>query len=618
MAGCEPYRGMRSQIRREQSMMNKRTKIYALLATLLLATASVGGCAVGDSSGSTDGTGSSGSSSSGSDSDSSSDAEATSVSAERLDTTDIFSNRDKEVGYDESTSVTITLSDGASTSSSDAVTIEDDTITITQEGTYILTGTLTDGQVQIEVSDSEKVQLVLDNVSITNSSSAAIYIPEADKVFITMAEGSSNSLAVTGAFVDIDENSIDGTIYSKADLTLNGNGTLTIDCADGHGIVSKDDLIITSGIYLITADGGSGLSGKDCVLIADGDFTITASNDGIHSENTDDAARGYIYIADGTFTIDCDGDGIDASYIVQIEGGSFTITSSAGKGIKGDVGIFLVDGEMTIDTPDDCIHTNGDLEMDGGSCTLATTDDGMHADEELTINGGTIAITESYEGIEGETITVNGGNITIVSSDDGFNAAGGNDSSGFTNGGGGGRDAFGGGESSTGTLIFNGGTIEVNADGDGIDSNGTLEVNGGTIYVSGPTNSANGAIDYGSGAVITGGIVIAAGASGMAENFGSSSTQCSIMITTSASAGDTVTLTDSDGNVLASYTPSKQYSSVVISCPDIESDGTYTVTCGSTESTVEMNGTIYSSSGGMGGGMGNMGGGMGGNRGGMR
>ncbi len=604
--------------------MNRKKKMYALLTALLLTTASVGGCAFGSSSDSNSSTGSSSSSgSSGTDSDSSTDAEATSVSAERLDTTDIFSNRDKEVGYDESTSVTITLSDGASTSSSDAVTIDGDTVTITQEGTYILTGALTDGQIQIDVSDSEKVQLVIDNVSITNASSAAIYIVEADKVFLTMAEGSSNTLAVTGEFVDIDENSIDGVIYSKADMTLNGNGTLTVDCAYGHGIVSKDDLIITSGVYIITANGGSGLSGKDCVLIADGDFTITASNDGIHSENTDDATRGYIYIADGVFTIDCDGDGIDASYIVQIEGGSVTITSSAGKGVKGDVGIFLIDGEMTIDTTDDCIHTNGDLEVDDGTYTLATSDDGMHADEELTINSGTINITESYEGIEGETITVNGGNITIVSSDDGFNAAGGNDSSGFTNGGGGGWDAFGGGESSSGTLIFNGGTVEVIAEGDGIDSNGTLEVNGGTIYVSGPTTSANGAIDYGTSAVINGGIVIAAGASGMAENFGSSSTQCAIMVTVSASAGDTVTLTDSDGNVLASYTPTKQYSSVVVSCPEIESDGTYTLACGSSETTVEMNGTIYSASGGMGGGMngggmGDMNGGMGGNKGGMR
>ncbi len=583
-----------------------------------------------DSSSSNSGS-SSGSSSSDSDSSSNSSSSSDSDSSDTeiaeavwLDSSDLFSNRDKEVGYDESESVTITLADGGSVSSSDAVTVDGDTITITQEGTYILTGTLTNGQVQVNVSNSEKVQIVLDNVSVTNESSAAIYIVQADKVFLTMAEGSSNSLEVTGEFVAIDDNNIDGAIYSKDDLTINGNGTLTVTCASGHGIVSKDDLVITSGTYVITAEGGNGLSGKDCVLIADGDFTISASNDAIHSENSDDNTLGYIYIAGGTFDLTAsasDGsEGIDASYIIQVEGGTFTITSSAGKGVKADSGVSLAGAQMTVTAYDDAIHSNGVIEITSGTYTLSSSDDGIHADEELTIDGGTITVTKSYEGLEALTITINDGEISIVSSDDGINAAGGSDSSGFMSGMGGGRD-WGGSTSSGGTLIINGGTIEIDAGGDGIDSNGTLEINGGAVYVSGPTSSADCAVDWESSGVINGGILIAAGASGMQESLDSSSSQCSILISASGSANDTITITDSDGTVLASYTTSKQYGCVVISCPEIESDGTYTVTCGDTETSVTMSGTVYSDGGmgsGMGGGMnGGMNGGMGGKGGGM-
>ncbi|MCC8168280.1 MAG: carbohydrate-binding domain-containing protein [Clostridiales bacterium] len=611
-------------------MENVRRMFPVTLAALLVAF-SVSGCAgsagsnsESSSTGSTSESGSTGSSSgnsSGSNSDSSSDDSTDTEVAEAvwLDSSDLFSNRDKEVGYDESTSVTVTLADGESVSSLDsAVTIEGDTITITQEGTYILNGTLTNGQVQVNVKDSDKVQLVLDNVSITNESSAAIYIVQADKVFITLAEGSSNTLSQTGEFEAIDDNNIDGAIFSKDDLTLNGNGTLTISCVGGHGIVSKDDLVITSGTYVITAEGGNGLSGKDCVLIADGDFTITASNDAIHSENSDDATLGYIYIAGGAFDLTAsasDGsEGIDASYIIQIEGGTFTVASSAGKGVKADSGIYLTGADITVNSYDDAIHTNGVIEIESGSYTLASSDDGIHADEELTINGGTIDITKSYEGLEALTITINDGEITLVSSDDGINAAGGSDSSGFMSGMGGGRD-WGGSTSSSGTLVINGGTIEVDASGDGIDSNGTLEINGGVVYVSGPTSSADCAVDWESSGVINGGILIAAGASGMQESPDSSSSQCSMLISASGSANDTITITDSDGNVLASYTPSKQYSCVVISCPEIESDGTYTVTCGDSETSVTMSGTVYSDGGGMGGMNGGMGGGM--NNGGM-
>ena len=178
----------------------------------------------------------------------------------------------------------ITLSGGSASSDSDAVQISGSTVTITDEGTYILSGTLNDGMIVVSAEDTDKIQLVLDNVEITSSDSAAIYVLEADKVFITTASGSENSLANGGEYVAIDDNNIDAVIFSKSDLTLNGAGTLTINAAAGHGVVSKDDLVLTSGAYTITA-ASQGLSGKDSVRIANGTYTITSGKDGIHAEN---------------------------------------------------------------------------------------------------------------------------------------------------------------------------------------------------------------------------------------------------------------------------------------------------------------------------------------------
>lgn len=245
-----------------------------------------------------------------------------------LDSSDMFTNRDKEIGYDDESAIAINLSDGASTADSDSVVIDGDTITITEEGTYILSGSLTNGQIVVE-AENAKVQLVLDNADISCETSAAIYVKAADKVFITTTDGSTNTVCTSGEFEAIDDNNIDAAIFSKSDLTLNGAGSLEVTCENGHGIVSKDDLVITSGEYVVDA-GKHALSGKDSVRIAGGTFDLTAGRDGIHSENTDEEEKGFVYIENGSFTITSDGDGIDASYVVEIVDGSFDITAGGG------------------------------------------------------------------------------------------------------------------------------------------------------------------------------------------------------------------------------------------------------------------------------------------------
>lgn len=508
-----------------------------------------------------------------------------------LNADDMFTDRDKEVGYDEDTATAITLSDDASSCDSSSVSISDNTITITDEGTYLLTGSLSDGQVIVN-ADDKKVQLVLDSVNINCDTSAALYVKAADKVFVTLASDSENSLSNTSDFVAIDDNNIDAVIFSKDDLTLNGSGTLTVTAKYGHGIVSKDDLVITSGTYQITA-AKHALSGKDSVRIADGVLTLDAGTDGIHSENTDNDAKGFIYIANGDISITADSDGFDAEETLQV---------------------------------------------DGGNIEVAAGDDGLHADGDLIITDGTINVTKSYEGLEGMTVTVEDGDISVVSSDDGINAAGdgtseessqsgtppekpdGSDStedrpeppSGFDkndnssansnsdsnsdskpadlpdgNGGpGGGME-----EATDYNLIqISGGKIYINANGDGIDSNGNLTVTGGEIYVDGPTSGGDGALDCSGTALISGGTVIAVGSSGMAENFDSSSAQGSMITTVSDSmiTGD-ITLTDSEGNTIVSYSPSKEYSSVAISCADLKEGETYTLVAGDTSTSVSLN-----------------------------
>ena len=563
---------------------------------------------------------------------------------------DMFTERDLAGTYEESGAVYVTLSGDGITGETDGVAIKGQMVTITAEGTYIFSGTLSEGQIVVD-ADNAKVQIVFDNVDITCASSAAVYVKSAEKVFVTLAEGSQNTLRNTDEYIAIDDNNIDAVIFAKSDLTLNGTGSLTIVSAEGHGIVSKDDLKITGGTYDITAAGHS-LSGKDSVRIADGTFILTAEKDGIHAENADDEEKGYIYIADGDFTITSDGDGMDASSIVQIEDGTFDITAGGGaadslkthesdmpggpgggmlqngarpggesmpqmgerpdgenmpqdtttdesststKGIKAGGGMYLNGGTYQIDSADDSIHSNANITIADGTYTLATGDDGVHADDALTVNGGTITVTESYEGLEGLTVTINDGTIDITARDDGINTAGGTDQSGFGTFG----DHFKGMDSADDEteettdnemwMELNGGYIHILAGGDGVDSNGDLTINGGEIYIDGPSDNGNSAIDYGdrSSAYVNGGMLVAIGSSGMAEGMSDSSKQEVLMVKLGEQmkAGDVV-LTDSEGNVIASYTALKSYDCVIISTAEVESGATYTLTTSGTTTEV--------------------------------
>lgn len=538
----------------------------------------------------------------------------TSYDNSALTENDMFTERDLSGEYSDCTDIVLS---GTSVSCSDSsVSISGSTVTITAKGTYRLSGSLSDGQIVVNASDTDKVQLVLDNAEITKSAGAALYVIGADKVFVTTAKDSVNTLASTGEFASTDETNVDGAVFSKSDISFNGGGTLNISCETKHGVVTKDDLKICGGTYNITS-ASQGISGKDSVRIAAGTVNINSGTDAVHSENTEDEQKGYIYIAGGTLNLTSGRDCIDASSTLTIEGGTFNLVSGGGsagaqkytgadsesyKGMKSSGALTITGGTFTVDALDDAIHSNTDVKIDGGSFEISTGDDGVHADNETSISGGEMNIAKCYEGIEGLTVNISGGNITLTSSDDGINAAGGNDGG---MGGGFGHDMFSSG--SDAKVTISGGEIMLNVNGDGLDSNGTLEVSGGTVYIYGPTNSGNGSLDYESSGVITGGTVIAAGSSGMAMNFGQDSTQGSMLLSVgNASAGTEVKLTDSSGNTVAQFTPSVSFQSLVISTPDITADGTYTLSVGGSTQEITMSGLIYGNSmggfGGMGGG----------------
>ena len=513
-----------------------------------------------------------------------------------------FSNKDTTYDYDESEATTVKDSEKA--------------VNITAEGTYVVSGE--HESITVSAPDTAKVCIILKNATVSNTSGPAIYIESADKVFITACEGTVNTLSDGTSYTgDFKDTNIDGAIFSKTDLTLNGEGTLNITGNCKCGVVSKDDLIIC-GLNLTVKSIGCALEGKDCVKIKDAAITVSAGGDGIRSTNTEKSNKGFVYIETGNIDITSGNDGIQAATVLKAANGSIKITAGGGaadtkqnsggrnmpgfggstqttddqestKGLKAGSLILIAEGGFEVSSKEDSFHSNGDIEINGGSFTAATGDDGFHADSNLIINGGSITVSQSYEGLEGQKVTVTGGNIDITASDDGINAAGSSSSSST-----GGRPDS---SDSNALITIGGGYIVVNASGDGIDSNGNVAITGGTVLVSGPTDNGNGAFDYGGEATVSGGTVILCGSSGMAQGFSDKSEQASFMYTldSSASAGSSVALTDEKGNVIASFIPAKQYNNIVITSPSLKNGSSYKLAIGGTVSGADKNG--YASSG---------------------
>ncbi len=503
-----------------------------------------------------------------------------------------YKSKDTDATYDISSACVITLDGDSAEISGNGAAADGSIITITENGTYVISGTLTDGQIIVDAGDEDDVRLVLNGVSITSSDSAPIYVENADKTVLILADGSENYISDASKYIDSNESEDEpnAAIFSKDDLSITGSGSLAVEGNYKDGIASKNDLKITGGTITVTAV-EDGIRGRDSVSINGGSFDITAGLDGLKSNNDSESDQGYIILDGGSFRIVSGNDGIQAETALQINGGSFDLVCGSGsdasadasesqKGLKAGSSLIVTGGTFVLDCADDAVHTSGSILIDGGSFTIDTGDDAFHADSDLTIEDGEILIASSFEGLEGAAVTVNGGTIRLTASDDGMNAAGGTDTN--MPGGRPGMDSFFG--SNEYQITINGGYLVIDASGDGIDSNGDLTITGGTVLINGPVSSGDGSLDYGGSCTISGGILVAAGSAGMTQTLGTSSSQCSLLITFSfvQQAGTLLHIADEDGTPLLSFAPLKTYQSVIISLPEFTEDAVYTLYTGGT------------------------------------
>ena len=484
----------------------------------------------------------------------------------------------------------------------------DGNVMITSAGKYVVSGTLNDGTIIVDTNNSSKVWILFNGAEISCSDAACLDVEQADKVFLTLGEGTENRMTTLGFSQEAEAAGMDGTVFSRDDLSINGKGSLTVSAPASHGIVGNDDLVIAGG--KITVDAAlDALHANDGLRIMSADMQLNAGDDGISLTGTESE----LYLESGNIAITAADSGLSAENLIHIVGGSLKVHSG-----------------------DDGISAAGDILVEGGEMEISAGDDGIHADNAVAIREGTVRIPACYEGIEAITIDIIGGDIAIYPEDDGLNANGATGGFGGRPGGSG-PGGFGGlrpfeenngnmaherpdferpdgpagmpqgnppfepdatealtaetETSATETWIHvSGGSItvvnDVARDADGLDSNGDIIISGGVIRVSLTNSGSNSALDYGSesGGVmeISGGDVIACGSYAMAEGFGSGSTQCSVLynIKRGAAAGTELKLEDSDRNVLRSYEVPCSFSSIAISCPEMQIGETYSIVIG--------------------------------------
>ncbi len=494
-------------------------------------------------------------------------AAAFDVSALDLD----YSKRDLDTSYDEASATHIALSGSSASVDGSGAAVDGSTVTISSEGTYIISGELSSGQIVVDASDDAKVQLVLAGATIHNENGPAIYAKNVDKCFVTLADGTQNSFSDgTDYTLEDDSDEPYATLFCRCDLTINGTGALNVTANYCHGICSKDDLVVTGGTLNVTAVEDC-LRGRDCVKIADGSFSLVSGGDGIKSNKDTEATQGFVSITGATFSINAGDDAVQAKTYIGITDGAFSVTSA-----------------------DDAFHSDLQMAIAGGEFTVSAGDDAFHAETELAVDGGTIDVISCCEGLEAEKVYVNGGDTSIVASDDAVNssaaalsdssdddedandsgapgepgitvngetpgkggpAAGGSpvDGGSFPGGskGGGNRGGAPGAGSSDCLIQVNGGTLVLDSAGDAIDSNGSVEITGGTVLMI--------------------------GSSRMAQSFSGGTQPFLCTANVSGSAGDTVAIVDANGNVIASITAAKQFGMVLASSPKFTEGGEYTL-----------------------------------------
>ena len=538
----------------------------------------------------------------------------------------------------------------------EGATAEGSTVTVTKAGTYLISGTLADGQLVVDTAEDSKVTLILNGASLACSEGPAILVRTAPKkVVISTVEGSVSILSDGTGYVVPDEEQVEGELYPNAciysceDLDLEGEGELHIHGNADKGINTKDDLKIKSGTVTVHSV-GVGIRANDSLTVSGGAVTVTADGDGIKTANTETEGKGFLTVEGGSLYVTAKGDGLSAATDLTVSGGSLVLTTTdtdgevlqettgnptsgsmgggfgggrpggmggmgessadkaaiSAKGLKATGLLTVSGGTITIVAQDDGIHSDGSVHLANGSVHIRAADDGIHAEKDLTVSGGALTVAQSYEGLEALRINILGGTNRITASDDGANA---------TNGMGGGMMGPGGmggfpggrprsGDTATAAdtdttplLNFAGGYTVFDAAGDGIDSNGNIVMTGGTVLVYGPTDNGNGPIDFGDGnygMTISGGTFLAVGSSGMAESAENAgqAVLAAYWRSSGLSAGEIIGITDQDGKVLAAFQLPKAIASIVFSSPDLVAGETYSIVGGGSTTGMAVDGVI--------------------------
>ena len=475
---------------------------------------------------------------------------------------------DDDLVWDQSGEVKITLSDSGS-SGGPGVSVDGTVVTISEPGTYRVSGTLSDGQ--LAVVGTGVVRVILDKASITNKSSSALVAQDVDKLIVITSEDTVNTLtdATTYSYPDSSTTEPDAALFSSVDTVLGGDGELVVNGRATDAITSKDGLVIASGTITVTAV-DDGIKGRDYLVASDGIITTTTGGQGLKSTKDSDDAAGYILVSGATITA------------------------------------------TTTGQSSDCVNATTNVLVTTGELTLSCTDDAIHADQRLMVEGGAIQVTNSYEGLESAVVVISGGKVDVRSSDDAINAnyAGGSDNPGGTGGqpggqtppgpsagngapggfggrtpgagrpGTGGRGGGGGGEAvENAAIVIRGGEITLNADGDGIDSNGTIAVSGGVTISAGADRQGDGALDANGNMSVTGGTVAAIGGSSrMLRTPDENSPQSWFSQDATINAGDTIVVATRNGAF--SFVAARQASNLVFTSPDLVCGSTVSVAGG--------------------------------------
>ncbi|MGN0649780.1 MAG: carbohydrate-binding domain-containing protein [Oscillospiraceae bacterium] len=487
----------------------------------------------------------------------------------------------------------ITFAEGKADIAGKGASADGAVVTISKAGVYSVSGSCSDGRIVIDADKSDEVSLILNGLSLTSKSGSAIYCDNAGKFTLTLAQGTENTISDTANYnISAEEDEPDAAIFSREDTVINGSGSLTVNGGYLGAIKCKDGLKICDGSITVNSV-DDGIKGKDYLIVAGGTINVSSGKDGLVSTNDKDETLGYVNITGGDITIAANNDGIQAQTELIVSGGSIIITAGEGsasvehteeggsrggffgdrgkdfsqwedtagnntesiKGLKAGSAVTISGGTITVDSADDSVHSNGSVTISGGTLELASGDDGIHAEAELFISAGDILITSSYEGLEGKCIEIEGGTINLTAFDDGLNAAG-EGSGGFGDVD---NDCY---------ISISGGSLTVNASGDGIDSNGTIAMSGGVVVVFGPTNSGNGALDYGSSFALSGGTLAALGSAGMAAAPSTLSQPC-LSIYSQVSAGSSIEVRDPDGNAIISVVTPKACESLILSASEM-------------------------------------------------